>query len=88
MFQKRQVCEYWSFGAFPIILEGVQWQTSQADYNGPKKQCDWYDSDVDATLLMLKSGKNHVLIFFYNPFLHFLHFFISGWVIVMSCWST
>ena len=21
------------------ILEGVQWKTSQADYNGPKKQC-------------------------------------------------
>ena len=22
------------------ILEGVKWQTSQADYNGPKQQCD------------------------------------------------
>ena len=22
------------------ILEGIKWQTSQADYNGPKQQCD------------------------------------------------
>ena len=46
------------------------------------------DSDVDAILFMLKSDKNLVLLFFHNPFLHFLHILIMGRVMVMSCWST
>ena len=51
--------------------------------NVSDKCCDWYDSDVDATLLMLKSEKKPCLFYFFT--ILFYIFYIS-WLLVGWWW--